>query len=323
MPMQTKLYQIIENVILSRALYVCCDLNIADILQDSPMDITELSNKTQCEQSALARLMRVLVMNDFFVLDNNKYSITALGETLSKDHANSLRPLFLHDDETRWNALGNLGYCIKTGRPSFDQLYNEDYFSCLSKNKELSERFNQAMHIISNTEEDIIAKEVEFNGIIADIGGGTGQLINKVLDKHSSSVKHSYLFDLPEVPAEFDFDNCEKISGSFFDSFNITADVYILKRIIHDWDDDKAVQVLKNVVATMPNDAKLLIFEGVIDDSENSKFLSTIDLLLLSIIGGKERTYQEFEDILKAADLKIDNYSKLTSTLSLLECVKV
>lgn len=318
--MLEQLYKIIENVILSRALYVCCDLKIADYLHENPMTIQELSLKTGCNADALYRLMRVLSLNGFFKISNDyELTITNTGEILCIHHSESLRPFLLHEDETRWNSLGNLSYSIRTGLPSFDKLYNDDYFSFLKKNKQLSNQFNEAMHIISNNENNAIAQLINFDGIIADIGGGTGQLINTIL-KNNNKIECCYLLDLPEVDAIFEYQNCEKIHGSFFEHFTIHADTYILKRVLHDWDNDKAIDILKNLKRTMPTNSKLLIFEGIIDKTQDSKFLSSIDLLLLSIFGGKERTIKEFELILDLAGFKLLNNKKLTESLSMLEC---
>ena len=314
------LEQIIESVILSRALYASCCLNIAEKLDDNTLDIKKLGEALDCDIDALQRLMRYLLLNDIFKINSKgEYQHSEFSSTMSSAHPDTIKPFLLHEDETRWNTIGNLQYSIKTGKPSFDHLYNKDYFSYIKEHKLLSTRFNDAMRIISKREEEIIAKEIRFTNTIVDIGGGTGQLINKI-NKYNT-VKKLYLFELPEVKENFTAANCIKISGSFFDKIEAKANIYILKRILHDWNDKQALMILKNVTDAMSIDSRLLIFEGVIDQ-ENAKYLSAIDLLLLSIFGGKERTLDGFNQLIQSSGLRIESVKLLTETMSCIECRK-
>lgn len=249
-----------------------------------------------------------------------RYQHTDFSSKMSSAHSDTIKPFLLHEDETRWNSMGNLEFSIKTGKPSFDYLYSKDYFSYLKEHSLLSNRFNDAMRIISEKEEEIIAKNVSFTGTIVYIGGGTGQLINKI--NYYNNVEKSYLFDLPEVKEDFTAQNCIKLSGSFFDKIDINADTYILKRILHDWDNEKALLILKNVAKAMPLGATLLIFEGIIGKN-NTKFLSAIDLLLLSIFGGKERDLSDFISLVENTGLEIRNINTMTDTMACIECIKI
>ncbi len=314
----------INHVILSRALYVVCDLEIADHLGRKPHTLEELINITKTDANALLRLMRYLCMNNIFEIDSqNKYINTELSNYLCTNHPNSVRPFMLHNDETRWNALGHLGYSIKTGQASFDFLYGMDYFTYLKDKPTLSQRFDEAMNVISEEEETLIAKSLTLKGVVTDIGGGQGKLLSKILNHHNT-VDKVILFDLPQVVANVPQTNPKFITqgGSFFENINIQADCYILKRVLHDWDDAKASVILKNVAHTMKTGSTLYLIEYVMDKSDNPKFIAEIDLLLLTIFQGIERTSTEFESLINNAGLKILNIKLLNGLLSVIECTK-
>jgi hypothetical protein len=318
------LYNLSNQVMISRALYVAADLELADYVGEG-LSLEQLSEITSSHPLGLKRLIRCLVANGVFAWDekglicNNETSVF-----LKKNHAYTLRPFILHDDATRWNALGNLGYSVKTGNASFDELYGTDYFSYLQNNPVLSERFDQAMTIISQQEDNLIAQAINFAGVIADIGGGKGQLLQQIQEK-CSNVEQLILFDLQQVQENVLFDNSliQQVSGSFFDRINIKADTFILKRILHDWDDQRALCILCNVAQAMDDTSVLYIIDAVIDQCQDKQLILDIDLRLLSIFGGQERTQLEFEQLCVAAGLKIVKIQELTSISHVIECRKI
>ncbi len=317
------IFKILETVVLSRALYVACDLDLADALAERSMQIKELCELTGTNQDALTRLMNLLCLNQvFYKSEDNFYVNTDFSETMVATHPNTIKPFLLHDDESRWNSLGDLTHSIRTGKASFNQLYQTDYFSSLKSDMKLSKRFDEAMLIISRQEDAIIAKSISFNGIVADIGGGNGQLLNEILSKHPK-VTGAILFDLPNVENKLIYQNASKVVGSFFDEVNIKANDYILKRILHDWNDQQAELILKNVESSMGVDARLFIFEGLLDVSKNAKLLSSIDLYLLTILAGKERSLDNFKALLAKANLEVRAVHELTDLMFALECKKI
>lgn len=314
--------------IVQRVLYVAADLAIADILADSPCTIHELAIKTQTNEDALSRLMHLLQLyNIFYCDDNNQYHNSERSAYMRSDHPETVQPLLLHEDETRWNALGNLKLSITTGKPAFDEIYDMSYFSYTALHPVLNERFNNAMKVISDFEEKDIVSKYTFGNfpIIADLGGGSGGMLNKILKEHNTA--QVILADLPEVIEK----HC--LSDSFSDRFSlhaldlfkpisINADLFILKRILHDWDDEKALGILRNIAATMSSSNKLLIIEALITNevSDKSKLLAQVDLLLLAIFGGGERTYEAYKNIIHKAGLTITNVYKTESLVSIIEC---
>jgi len=312
-----------NQVMISRALYVAADLELADCVM-MPLSLSDLAEKVGVNTQALKRLLRCLIESGVFAYDqnglicNNEKSVF-----LQKDHPQTIRPFILHDDPTRWNAIGNLGHSIKTGKSSFDELYGVDYFSYLKNDPILSERFDEAMTIISQQEDMLIAQKIKFVGVVADIGGGKGQLLQCIVE-NNSDVTECILFDLQQVQNNVVQQNelIIQVAGSFFDPIQVQADVFILKRILHDWDDAKALQILRNVAVAMTEENVLYIVDAVVDQCQDKKLILDIDLRLLTIFGGQERTQAEFEALCNAAGLEIVAIRELTSISHVIECRK-
>jgi uncharacterized protein (DUF952 family) len=308
---------------LTRALYVAALLNISEHLIENKATLEELHQKTGSHKSSLSHLLNFLTLHDVFMKDEHGYySNTDFSSTLCATHPASIKPFLLHDDETRWNCFGNLAYSIQTGQAAFDMLYDQSYFDYLKNHPELSVRFDAAMTTISSQEDDHISKALPFYGIVADIGGGKGQLIKKI--KENNTEIKAILFDLPMVIENTTQDDAiSHISASFFEPITFNADIFILKRILHDWDDTKALSILKNVALGMKDNSRLYILEGILDQSKNKKLLSAIDLALLTIFQGRERTSAEFTELLSQAGLEIVNITQIDDIICAIECQKV
>jgi hypothetical protein len=234
--MHTKFWDLINSVILARALYTATSLKLADHLDNRNLSLQELATLTHTNTQSLERLMRFLLASDIFEKQSDgSYRNNASSVFMQKNHPQTMYPFFLHDDETRWNSFGHLTYSIETGKPSFDMLYGKNYFDYLATSPLLSKRFDDAMTIISENEETLIAKTLSFTRSIADIGGGKGTLLKKIIAQQPA-VTHTTLFDLPHMLTTLFSDTSISTihSGNFFEPFTITANTFILKRILHD-----------------------------------------------------------------------------------------
>lgn len=312
------------QTMLSRSLYVACNLKIADALKISgSLNLDDLSEKLMINKKALKRLLSFLIQQGFFEEINGKYSNNEESLGLCENHPSGLRAFLLHDDETRWNSYGHLEKSIKTGEPSFDYLYGCSYFEYLKKNKELGLRFDKAMNTISESEECLIAEKFDFSGVVADIGGGQGKLLAKIL-KNSAQVSKAILVDLPNVLANVELKDVRMklCGGSFFDKIDLQADIFLLKRILHDWDDKCAIEILKNIVLAMQKcqKSKLIIFEGILNYSDKSSRLPAIDLALLTIFGGQERSLIDFERLTNLVGLQIESVVQINDVVSAITC---
>ena len=320
--MSISVFSLLQSIILARALFVAANLNIAEHLATKPMSVSEIAAITNVDAPSLQRLLYFLELNEIFKKNDENYYLTEFSQLMCGNNQNTIKPFLLHDDETRWNSYGNLGYSIKTGKASFDHLYGISYFDYLKNNPILSSRFNEAMTIISAQEDEVIAKTIHFTNIVADIGGGTGQLINQIAN--NNNIDKSILFDLPEAIDQANNlpIHCSKVSGSFFEPIAFTADIFILKRILHDWDDEKALNILKNISGAMTRSSKLYIIDGILDYSKDKAVLAAIDLALLAVFQGKERTKLEFKTLIKAAGLEIVSIQTLDNIICAIECKK-
>lgn len=314
---------LLQHVILSRALFTAAELDIAEHLNSGKKTLAQLTGLTSTTAETLERLLNLLCLHEIIVLNDTFYELPTSSQILLEGHPESIKPFLLHDDETRWNSFGNLTYSIQTGNPSFDMLYGQDYFTSLKQNPELSKRFDIAMNVISLQESHTIAEKITFSGAIADIGGGNGQLL-KIICNQQKSITDAFVFDLPTVVSAIpDSANLQRIGGSFFEGINITANTFLLKRILHDWNDEDAKRILVNIAAAMRPTDSLWIFEGILDQSSDKKALAAIDLALLTIFGGKERNSKEFTALCSASGLKINKTIPLTPTLSGMCCSKI
>lgn len=316
-------FDLLETIVLSRALFTAAEFNLAEHLEHGPQSLATLATLTGADAATLARLLYFLCLKNIFTREQDgTYSLPTDSHHLLEHHLASIKPFLLHDDETRWNSFGHLSYSIKTGKPAFDMLYGHDYFTSLKKNPVLSERFDKAMNSISSNEDTAIARQLIFNGKIADIGGGNGQLLREILS-NQSAVSTAILFDLPNVVELVqNTPKLQCIGGSFFEPLNIDTETLILKRILHDWTDEQALAILHQVAATMTSESELVIIEGIFDKAEQPSILAAIDLLLLSIFGGKERTLEQFNTLITRSGLTISKIISITPILSGIYCRK-
>lgn len=312
---------LIKIALLSRALFCAAELSIAETILDKPLTSHELAAEVQVDQEYLERMMRLLMAYDFFAQNkNNEYIHTKNSLFLCADHPQSMRAFVLHDDTTRWNAIGNLSLALKKGSSVYESLYGEPYFDYIKKQPLLQERFNQAMEIVSQEEETVIAQQLHFQGTVADIGGGTGNLIKKILVKNPL-VSHGFVFDICQSTCHTE-ENITYAPGSFFEPITITADIFVLKRILHDWNDTQSTEILRNIAAAMNQSTSLYIIDSIIDQCIDQQMITSIDLLLMTIFGGKERTLSEWNLLCSQAGLKIERIHALNGLIHALECKK-
>jgi hypothetical protein len=321
--MNAIIFDLLESIMLSRALFTAAELNLAEHLEHGPQKTSNLAQITQTDAPTLERLLKYLSLKKIFTHNTNgTFSLPQSSAPMLGHHPETVKPFLVHDDETRWNSYGHLTYSIKTGKPSFDMLYSKDYFSSLKQAPELSQRFDDAMNIISRSEDVSIAKQLKLYGRVADIGGGNGQLLSEILS-HQHDVSTAVLFDLPTVVEHVaSKPNFEKIGGSFFEPLSCDADIFILKRVLHDWNDEQSTSILRNVVAAMKPQDSLWIIDGIIDKAQEPTILAAIDLALLAIFGGKERTFASIAKLVSDAGLKIVQETSLTPILSGIRCQK-
>jgi hypothetical protein len=303
-----QLDQMITGYWISQAIYAAAKFGIADHLKDGPKAVRELAGATSTNPDALYRLLRALASVGIFAEDESRrFSLTHLAEPLRSDVAGSKRALALMCGDEQFRAWAEIDYSIRTGKKVFDKVFGKPIFDYLGEHPDKARIFDAAMV------GDAIVNAYDFSGIgvVADIGGGNGSQIAEILKKHVRM--KGILFDLPHVierakerlHASGLLDRCKLISGSFFDAVPEAADAYILRHIIHDWDEEECLTILRNCYRAMSPASKLLVIESVIPPGNEPFHGKFSDLHMLLIPGGKERTENEYRTLFERAGFEL------------------
>jgi ubiquinone/menaquinone biosynthesis C-methylase UbiE len=312
----------------TQAIYVAAKLGIADLLKHGPRSAHDLAHATKAQSPSLYRLLRALASIGVFA-DNGagRFSLTPLAECLRSDVPGSQHALAIMCGEEHYQAFGELLYSVQTGKMAFDKLYGMPVFDFLSKNLEQAKTFDAAMVGVHGRETAAMMDAYDFSGIavMADIGGGNGSLLAAVLKNYPAM--QGILYDQPEVAERAQANlrtaelahRCKVIGGNFFESVPDGADAYLMRHIIHDWDDEKATTILRNVHRVMGDGGRLLVVEGVIPHGNDSSFGKLLDLAMLAIPGGKERTEEEFRRLYEPADFHVTRIVPTKAEVSVIE----
>jgi hypothetical protein len=316
---------------ISQAIYAAAKFEIADELKDGPRSVEQLAEATSTNPDALYRLLRALASRGIFAEGKpRQFSLTPLAEPLQSDVPGSKRALALMSGDEQYRSWAEIAYSIKTGETAFEKVFGKPIFDYLGENPDKARIFDAAMVGIHGRESAVILDAYDFAGIgvLADIGGGNGSQITGILQKHTEM--KGILFDLPHVierasnPIEAVglADRCELVSGSFFDSVPEGADAYMMRHIIHDWDDAKSLTILRNCHQAMSSDAKLLVVESVIPSGNEPFGGKFLDLVMMLIPGGKERTEDEYRTLFGEAGFELTRVVLTSSEVSIVEGMK-
>ena len=332
MPPEAFLTQMAFGALMTQALYVIAKLEVADLLAARPQTVKELAAATKTNERALYRVLRSLASVGVFEETEPKvFSLTPIGEVLRKDAPNSIRngAIFM-GEEWHWRVWGNLLYSVKTGKPAWGHVHGAEVFDYFAANSEQAEIFNNAMTDMSVVTTPAVIEAYDFSGLqtVTDIAGGHGYMLAQIL-KANPNIK-GILFDVPPVIAgagrlleeEGVSARVEKVSGDFFSSVPAGADAYIMKHIIHDWDDERATKILQNINASMSPEGKVLIVEVVVPEGNEPHYSKLLDLEMLASPGGLERTAEEYRELLAAAGLRLTRIIPTKSPFSIIEGVR-
>jgi hypothetical protein len=328
---RTAMTRMIYGFMLSQAIYVAAQLGLADLLKDGARTSDDLACVTSMHAPSLYRVLRTLAaVGVFEETEPNRFGLTPVGETLRTDAEGSLRPLAVcMGDQCNWQAWGDILHSIKTGESAFEHVFGTGFFQHLERHPNNAKMFLESMNCCASLYNAAIVSAYDFSayGKIIDVGGGQGKLITEIL-KANQGVRGA-LFDTPhQTPIakrrferEGIADRCETIPGDFLEAVPEGGDAYLLKHIIHDWDDPQAVEILKTCRRSMSKDARLLLIEEII--SEDSEFApaKVLDIQQLLMPGGRERTAEEYRKLLEAAGFELTAVIPTQSSLSIIEAV--
>ena len=317
----------------SRALYAAAELGLADILSAGTMTSEDIAAKAGADGPTIRRLMRALVAHGVFEEPEfDRFRLNAAGELLRRDVPGSQRAGVLFTaGKMRWELWSDFVECVRTGQAAAERAFGKTIFERFAENSEESALFSEAMASYSSALSAPLIAAYNFSSFqrIADIGGGTGRLIADILAAHPGT--RGILFDLPHVvtgappllAASGVEARCEVVGGSFFDGVPSGAEAYIMRAVLHDWDDERSIAILKSIRKAMAEDAIVLIMENVLPEkAEMGRAVDSylLDLeMLVNTPGGRERSVSEFSQILKAAGFGPPRLIQTTTAWSIVE----
>jgi hypothetical protein len=316
----------------TQMVYVAAKLKLADLLASGPRTAEDLAKPTSTHAPSLYRLLRGLASLGIFAEDSeHRFALTPLAECLRSDVPGSQNALAVMSGEEHYLGWGQLLYSVQTGKTGFEKLYGMGVFDYLSQHEEQAKIFDAAMVGAHGRESAAMTDAYEFSDIkiLADIGGGNGSLLTTVLQKNSHL--RGILYDLPgvtdrakqSIAAAGLADRIEIIGGSFFESIPAGADAYLMRHIIHDWDDERSLTILKNIHKVINPQGKLLLVEGVIPPGNEPNFGKLLDLTMLTLPGGKERTEEEYRTLFKQGGFELTRIVPTAAEVSVIEGRKV
>ena len=337
MPPQVKLLQVMNAYRVSQAISVAAKLGIADLLTNGPKSTEELAQATGTHAHSLYRLLRALASFGIFVEDENgSFKSTPRADLLQTNIPGSIRDYaIVIGDDWHWRMWGDILYSVKTGEPAFDHLFGVEFQDYYERNPQVAKNFDAAMVSVLAATDVTIMTNYDFSSFakIVDIGTGgqaDGNLLTSILKKNATA--QGVYFDLPSrveqaklaVVAEELGDRCEIVAGEVFESFPSWGDAYILKNLIHDYDDERAVKLLKNCHEAIAQDGKLLVVEMVIPPGNEPSLGKIVDVeALIMTAGAIERTEEQYRLLFKTAGFEVTNVISSRSPMSIIEAVPV
>lgn len=329
LPPPMQLMQMLFGLTTSRAIGVAAELCIADRLKDGPKSAEELARQTDVHAHSLYRVLRACASVGVFSEDNEKrFSLTPLAEPLLSDAPGSLRA-FAVMFTTNWQfqTWAELPYSVKTGKPAFDKVFGMPMFEYFWKNQKAGKEFNEAMTSNSAFAGEAVLNSYDFSGAskVVDVGGGHGILLASILKKcpHLKGI----LFEAPAIAEEAKSlkdtygvaGSCEIISGDFTTSVPAGGDIYILKHIIHDWNNEQCISILANCRKAMATGSKVLVVEMVLPEGNEPFIGKLLDLEMLLFLPGCERTEAEYRTLFDKAGLELSSVIPTPSPFSIME----
>lgn len=329
-----QLLNLITGYWISQAIHVAAELGVADLLGKRGRPIEDLARETNANPDALYRLLRALAASGVFAESApREFILTPMGALLKRDMPGNLRDFSrFQGDGWHWGAWGTLGESVRNGRPAqllsrTDGTHAANCFDYLANQPESATIFNAAMTGYTTQVHAAVAENYDFSGarVVMDVGGGHGALLAVLLDGFSQL--RGVLFDRESVVAGAQqmfagsgvADRVQVVAGDFFSAVPPGADIILLCAVIHDWDDERAAAILCNVAEVMPADGRILIVENVIPEGNAAHPGKLIDLEMLLMTGGRERTQQEFAGLLASAGLRIEHVIPTAVSVSIID----
>lgn len=319
---------------MSQAICVAAELHIPDLLANGSQTLDELVIQTQCPRASLHRLLRGLAsLGICFEQRDASYSLTPMGSLLRSTASSSVRSWAIWWGRHLWPVWQNLRFSVKTGKSAREHVTGGKGYTHVEADPEAASIFNRAMVELTRLVADEVVRIYDFSAArrVVDLGGGHGALLTTILKAYPTL--QGVLFDLPHAidgmktqMADIGIaSRCEYVAGNFFESVPSGADIYLLKSILHNWDEERAAIILDNCRHAMSRQAKLVLVERMmpeqVKDSAPERALARTDLNMLVGLGGRERTQAEFVALLASTGLRVVRVLPVAPEYTLIEAV--
>jgi hypothetical protein len=325
--------QVATGYMASSCLYAAITLDVADHLKNGPKNMAELAAATDANEDALYRVLRVLAsLGIFDEVAPRKFALTPAADLLRTDVPGSLRGMAVFlPDPMHYRIYGNVMHSLATGKPAADYTLGMPVFQYLEKDQAYSHVFNDAMTAMSAPVAGAAIEAYDFNdiGLLVDVAGGHGEVLMSIL-RACPSVK-GIVADLghvvdgakPRIAKAGLADRMQAVACDFFQSVPAGGDAYIMKHIIHDWDDERASTILKNIATAMgAKKGRVILLESVIAAGNTPDFGKFIDIEMLLFPGGRERTADEFQSLFERSGFRMTKVVPTKSPLSVVEATR-
>lgn len=328
-PPEAQIAEILLSQLASRLVHLAATLNLPDHLAEGPRTAEELAPLTSTHAPALYRVMRTLASLGFFAEDpEHRFALRPLGAVL-KTGTPSYAAAIVLGGEIMGRSLDQFLYSVQTGNTGFERSFGMPIFDWLAANPVQAALFNDTMVGFHGMEPPAIAAAYDFSAFqtIADVGGSTGNLLATILSRHSGP--RGILFDLPHVVRDAAAlleqrgvaDRVRIEAGSFFESVPAGADAYVLSHIIHDWKLEQCLTILGNCRRAMDSGGHLLLVEMVLPDGDAPHPGKMLDMVMLTVPGGEERTASQYSSLLDQAGFRMTRVVPTASAVSIVEAV--
>lgn len=331
MPPHAQLIQMGTASFVSAIVYAAAKLGIADHLATGAKSAAELAGPTGTHAPSLHRLLRSLASLGILTeKEESRFALTPLGEALQTGAPGSARvSLMTFCGPAFWHTWEEILYSLQTGNSGFEKAFGMPVFDYLAQHPDVASAFSETMVGFHGAEPPAVARAYDFSGIktLVDVGGATGNMLSAILAEHA--YLRGILFDLPHVVSDApDFlkargmeDRVTIEAGSFFERLPAGGDAYLLSHILHDWPEELCLAILGNCREVMPPQGRLLIVESVLPPGDTPHPGKVLDIVMLVLPGGQERTEEEYAALLEKAGFRLNRVVPTESAVSVVEAV--
>jgi SAM-dependent methyltransferase len=335
LPPPVVLYQMATGHYVSQAIYVAAKLGIADLLAEGPRGHDELASASGAHAPSLRRVLRLLASAGVLAeTDDGRFELTVIGSCLRSGPGSFRAVAQLFGGPGVWSSWGELLSTVRTGETSWHRLFGADSFAYFATHPEEGAVFDEAMGAFTAMVAVAVAAAYDFSPFhtIVDVGGSEGVLLAGILRENPAL--RGVVFDLPRlaegarkrIAAAGLGDRCEFVGGDFFAAVPGGGDAYMLKHVIHDWDDERAACILRSCHRAMGPQGKLLIVEGIypprIDGSLESRGAAANDVNMMVCTGGRQRSEAEFRELFDAVGFRLTRIVPTLAASSVIEGVR-